>query len=151
MHFPVSFKNESFCQCTQQRCTKKLCPPKVELPPKECTIQVRVKAPDPPLSTFSRLHPSFPSLLLPHFSAAEPKGTMSYRTWGEFPSIRINKQTNKRISIPSHPPPKGPASPQSSSAPGPKPPQGPKPSPLPLLQGPSLSLSHPASGTIPSQ
>ena len=45
------------------------------------------------------------------FWAADPKGTMSYRTEGEFPSVRTNKrtnvQTNERPSVlsPKSPPP----------------------------------------------
>jgi hypothetical protein len=36
---PEAFTNSSFCSCTQQRCVPKPCPPKKELPPKDCALR----------------------------------------------------------------------------------------------------------------
>ena len=57
---------------------------------------------------------------LPPLWAADPKGTMSLRTKGNFPSIRTNKQTSERVNErPSGPPRLQPPRPQLPDPPGP--------------------------------
>ena len=56
---------------------------------------------------FSLLPPLLSSVFLSPFWAADPKGTMSHRTEGEFPSVRPNERPNERpnvrpVLIPSH-------------------------------------------------
>ena len=41
----------------------------------------------------------FGQLIDASFWAADPKGTMSYRTEGEFPSVRPNERPNERPNI----------------------------------------------------
>ena len=36
----VTFQNQTFCGCNQQKCQKKPCPPKVTLPYKACALRV---------------------------------------------------------------------------------------------------------------